>query len=145
LADTEDFPINPIFELNVNISTLDFSKNELDVAIKQMKVNKAPGLDSLPLELWNLPTFKEMLLSTCNDILNGNHLSAWGLSSGIVPVHKKSYFTKADNYRGRSLTQVAAKCYNRLLLNRLCLEIDKILEVEDTLPSTSQILTLHMT
>jgi len=90
-----------------------------------MKVNKAPGLDGLPLELWNLPTFKEMLLSTCNDILNGNHLSAWGLSSGIVPVHKKSYLTKADNYRGISLTQVAAKFYNCLLLNRLRSEIDK--------------------
>ncbi|KAI8494372.1 hypothetical protein Bbelb_275980 [Branchiostoma belcheri] len=46
---------------------------------------------------------------------------------GIVPIPKKGNLTLPDNYRGISLSQVAAKVYNRLLLNRLRPVIDKLL------------------
>ena len=49
-------------------------------------------------------------------LLGGNRPKEWGLS-GIVPVPKKGNLTIPDNYRDISLTQVAAKVYNQLLLN----------------------------
>jgi len=38
----------------------------------------------------------------------------------------KGDLTKADNYRGRSLSQISGKIYNRLILNRLRPEVDKM-------------------
>ena len=54
---------------------------EIETAMKQMKTNKAPGLDSLPLELWKLPKCKETLLTFCNATLDGARPPEWGLSA----------------------------------------------------------------
>ena len=43
-------PIDPIFEVNSNITAGIFSSRELDMAIKQMKLGKAPGLDGIPIK-----------------------------------------------------------------------------------------------
>jgi len=95
--------LKPVFEVNENISTENFSMVEINKAIKQMKLNKAPDLDSLPLDIWKLPKCKEpkcneTLLSFCNSTMNGIRPVEWGLSA-IVPVSKKGDLTKADNYR----------------------------------------------
>ena len=119
-----DADINTIFPLNDNIPTGDFTVPEIESAIKQMKLGKAAGLDGLPLEFWR--KHFNHLLEFCNVTLNGNRPPEWGCSA-IVPVPKKGDLTKVDNYRGISLTQVAAKVYNRLILNRIRPEIDKIL------------------
>ncbi|KAI8507980.1 hypothetical protein Bbelb_142200 [Branchiostoma belcheri] len=119
-------PITPVFNINHNISCDPFSQNEVDLALNQMKPGKAPGLDGLPLELWKLPKARESLTVFCNQALAGHRPPEWGLA-GIVPVPKKGNLTLPDNYRGISLTQVAAKVYNRLLLNRLRPVIDKLL------------------
>ena len=47
----KEFQPEPIFELNENISTDDFTMEELGNTIKQMKPDKAPGLDDLPLNI----------------------------------------------------------------------------------------------
>ena len=47
--------------------------------------------------------------------------------SGLTPIPKKGDLKKTDNYRGISLTQIAAKIYNRCLLNRIRPVIDKVL------------------
>jgi len=94
--------LKPVFEVNENISTENFSMVEINKAInkaiKQMKPNKAPGLNSLPLDIWKLPKCNETLLSFCNSTMNGIRPVEWGLSA-IVPVSKKGDLTKADNYR----------------------------------------------
>ena len=125
-SDTVETTIDLIFEINPEIRCDQFSQEEVDTAIKQMKFGKAPGLDCLPAELWKLPKIRKSLKVFCNDTLNGNRPEEWGLS-GIVPIPKKGNLTITDNYRGISLTQVAAKTYNRLLLNRLRPVLDKVL------------------
>ena len=90
--ENELFDPQPIFELNHNISTADFTMVEIEAVIKQMKANKAPGLYTLPLELWKLPRCKEILLSFCNATLDGARPPEWGLSA-IVPVPKKGDLT----------------------------------------------------
>ena len=91
-----------------------------------MKHGKAPGLDGIPIEVWQLPKLRKDLLKFCNKTYLGNRPLKWGIS-GIVPIPKKGDLTIPENYRGISLTQTAAKVYNRLLLNRIRPELEKIL------------------
>jgi len=112
-----------------------------------MKSGKAAGLDELPLEFWKLDSLQDHLLRFCNATLNGDRPLEWGLSA-IVPVPKKGDLTKVDNYRGISLTQVAAKFYNRLILNRIRPEIDRILRFNQngfrpSRSTSSQVLALR--
>ena len=50
----------------------------------------------------------------------------WGIS-GIVRVPKKGDLTRCTNYRAISLSEIAFKIYNRLILNRIRPVIDKLL------------------
>jgi hypothetical protein len=139
--------IVPLFDTSPDISCDPFSQAEVDTTLKLMKAGKAPGLDGLPVELWRLPKVRESLTTFCNQTLSGNRPTEWGLS-GIVPVPKKGNLTLPDNYRGISLTQVAAKIYNRLLLNRLRPVIDKLLRPNQngfrpSRSTSSQILALR--
>lgn len=115
-----------LHETNFEISCEPFSQQDVDTAIKQMKLRKAPGLDGLPLEFWKLPKARISLTEFCNKTFRGCRPAEWGIS-GIVPIPKKGNLTIPDNYRGIFLTQVAAKVYNRLILNRIRPIIDKLL------------------
>ena len=64
---------------------------ELENTIKHMTPDKAPGLDGLPLNIWKLPSCKEVLLLFCNVTLSGNRPAEWGLS---VSVPNKGDLTK---------------------------------------------------
>ena len=57
------------------------------------------------------------------DIINKLYINIeqpelWNISN-IIPVPKSGDLTKADNYRGISLTSIMAKTYNRMILNRI--------------------------
>ena len=55
-----------------------------DRDIKQMKLGKAPGLDGIPIEMWQLPKLRKDLLKFCNETYLGNRPPEWGISV-IVP------------------------------------------------------------
>ena len=66
----------------------------------------------------------------------------------IIPFSKKGDFGLAKNYRGITLTSIAAKIYNALLLNRIEPKIDNILRKNQNgfrrnRSTTSQILTIR--
>ena len=66
----------------------------------------------------------------------------------ILPLPKKGDLGLAKNYRGITLTSVAAKIYNALLHNRIEPKIDNILRknqngFQRNRSTTSQILTIH--
>ena len=46
---TSNRPVDPIYETNPNIDTDIFSLAEVNIAIKQIKLGKAPGLDVIPI------------------------------------------------------------------------------------------------
>ena len=104
----------------------DLTQDEVDLAVRQLKNGKAPGLDGLPPEFWKLPMARKSLLKFCNATYHGNRPKDWGIS-GLTPIPKKGDLTKTNNYRGISLSQVASKIYNRCLLNRIRPVIDKVL------------------
>ena len=140
-------PIHTIVHEELNINTDDFSLEELDSCIRSLKNNKAAGLDDIPAEVWKSRILDEDLLDYCNKTLNGDKPSIWS-SSGIVPVPKKGDLSNPANYRGISLTPIAAKIYNKLILNRLQPHIDPLLRPNQNgfrkgRGTTSQILTIR--
>ena len=103
--------------------------------------------DEIPTEGWKARILDEELLLFCNKTLNGDKPEIWS-ESGIVPVPKKGDLSKPTNYRGISLTAIAAKIYNRMLLNRLRPHIDPLLRpnqngFREGRGTVSQILTIR--
>ena len=110
----------------LNIPTGKFTIAELNQVLKNVK-NKALGPDKIPAVLWKDPIFHQLLIDLCN-FASENHISPsiW-LQSQIIPIPKKGDLTIPTNYRGISLLPIAAKIYNKLILNRLRPKIEPIL------------------
>ena len=88
-----------------------------------------------------------MLLQHCNTIYNQNPIDRW-MKGCILPFPKKSDLGLAKNYRGITLTSIAAKIYNALLRNRIEPKIDNVLRKNQNgcrrnRSTTSQILTIR--
>ena len=108
---------------------------------------KAAGLDEIPPEVWKTRQFDDILLRHCNAVYNQNPIDRW-MKGCILPFPKKGDLGIAKNYRGITLTSIAAKIYNALLRNRIEPEIDNILRKNQNgfrrnRSTTSQILTIR--
>lgn len=132
LGDEPKTPANtvlPIIKItdSLNIPTTPFTLEEILPVIKSMKTNKSPGLDNIPTIIWKDPVFHGLLLKICNHCFSTlAPPSAWK-KAGIIPVPKKGDLTITGNYRGISLIPIAAKIYNKLLLNRIEPAVDPLL------------------
>ena len=119
-------PIQKMLNTNPKIKQGLFNMSELSAAKKKVKSGKACGLDTIPPEVWKSDKFDTELLGFCNGVYMGNPIDAW-TEGCILPFPKKGDLGIASNYRGITLTAIAAKIYNLLLLNRIQPEIEKIL------------------
>ena len=111
----------------LNISTKNFTIKELLKVTDHLPKKKKTGSDNIPPIIWKDPQFHEQLLELCNHVLNTFDAPQLWLNSEIVPLPKKGNLTLQQNYRGISLTQIAAKIYNKLLLNRIFPAVNPIL------------------
>ena len=98
-------------------------------------------------ELWKTRQFDDILLRHCNAVYNQNPIDRW-MKECILPFPKKGDLRLAKNYRGITLTSIAAKIYNALLRNRIEPKIDNILRKNQNgfrrnRSTTSQILTMR--
>ena len=91
-----------------------------------MKLGKTPKLDGLTLDPWKLSRVGTFLREFCIQTFEGHRPDERGIT-GIVPVPKKVNLTICDNYRGTSLTQIAAEVCNQMILNRIRPVVDKLL------------------
>ena len=110
----------------LNISTGEFTIAELKRVMKKL-MNKALGPDKIPAILWKDPIFHQLLLDLCNYAKTSHISPSIWLRSQIIPIAKKGDLTLPTNYHGISLLPIAAKIYNKLLLNRIRAEVDPIL------------------
>ena len=94
--------------------------------MKKLQNKKADGLDGIPPEVWKTGKFNDLLLYYCNEVYKGNVIQSW-TEGCILAFLKKGDLSKTSNYRGITLTSIAAKIYNALLLNRIQPEMEKIL------------------
>ena len=126
--DTDSFP-EPARK-DMPIKTSFFSREEIDIAINQLHSNKSPGIDNAitPEVLKHGGEFiREKVHSICNKVLESGQAPSQWKSSMIVPVPKKGNLQLMNNYRGISLMSIAAKTYNKAILNRIMPSVDKIL------------------
>ena len=91
--------------------------------------------------------FDDLLLRHCNAVYNQNPIDRW-MKGCIPPFPKKGDLGLAKNYRGITLTSIAAKIYNALRRNRIVPQIDKILRKNQNgfrrnRSTNSQILTIR--
>ena len=123
-----------------------FTREELDSLLSKIKNWKAARLDEIPPEVWKIRQFDERLLRHCNAVYNQNPIDRW-MKGCILPSPKKGDLGLAKNYRGITLTSIAAKIYNALLRNHIEPKIENILRKNQNRfrknrSTTSQILTI---
>ena len=124
--DVSDTPIEQIIDNTLDVKLGHFTPDELNVVLKKIKNNKAAGLDNIPPEIWKTRAFDQILLQFCNDVYDRKPIDKW-TQGCILPFPKKGDLGLASNYRGITLTSIAAKIYNSMLLNRIQPEVDKVL------------------
>ena len=142
-------PITRIISKQLDIKLGPFTQGELDSVLRKIKNRKAAGLDEIPPEVWKTRQFDDILLRHCNAVYNQNPIDRW-TKGCILPFPKKGDLGLAKNYRGITLTSIAAKIYNALLRNRIEPKIDNILRKNQNgfrrnRSTTSQILTIRRT
>ena len=124
-----------------------FTKEELDSVLRRIKNRKAAGLDEILPEVWKTKQFDDILLRQCNAVYSQNRIERW-TKGCILPFPKKGDLGLAKNYRGITLTSIAAKFFNALLRNHIEPKIDNILRKNQKgfrrkRSTTSQILTIR--
>ena len=119
-------PIQIIIDKELNIKKGNFTGDELDKVLDKTKNNKGCGLDKVPPEVWKTKKFNSLLLELCNAVYNGESIEKW-TEGCILPFPKKGDLGLTKNYRGITLTSIAAKIYNSLLLNRIQPHMEKLL------------------
>ena len=136
-----------IISKQLDIQLGPFTLEKLDSVLRKIKNRKAAGLDEIPPEVWKTRQFNDTLLRHCNAVYNQNPIDRW-LKGCILPFPKKDDLGLAKNYRGITLTSIAAKIYNALLRNRVEPKIDNNLKKNQNgfrwnRSMTSQILTIR--
>lgn len=125
-ADHHPPPAPPLRE----IQTAPISFGEVSAAIKSLKRGKAPGPDyAMTTEVIKDggDFIVRQLHIICQLVYEECHAPSQWTSSLIIPLPKKGNLQMMTNYRGISLMSIAAKVFNRVLLNRIRKPIDALL------------------
>ena len=93
--------------------------SELKSATKNLKSSKAFDPDNIPAFIWKDEIFHDLLLNFCNNTLSTFQSPKIWHRSQIITRPKKGDLSLVTNYRGISLMAIAAKLYNKMILNRL--------------------------
>ena len=110
----------------LDIETGLFKPEELLKATKSVQNGKATRLDEITVEVWKLNEFQDFLLEACNNVYMQKQIESW-TNGCILPFPKKGDLTLTTNYRGITLTAIAAKIFNLMLLNRIRPHVDPLL------------------
>ena len=97
-----------MIDLELHIGKNDFTMKELQIVIKNVRNNKASGVDNIPAEVRKAGICNGQLLYICNRVYNQQPVDTWRQSC-IIPLPKKGDLRVATNYRGISLIPIAAK------------------------------------
>ena len=140
-------PITKIISKQFDIKIGPFIQEELDSVHRKIKNRKNAGLDEIPPEVWKTRQFDHVLLRHCNAVYKKNPIDTW-MKGCILLFPKKGDLGLAKNYRGITLTSIAAKIYNALLRNRIEPKIENIFRKNQNgfrrnRSTTSQILTIR--
>ena len=77
-----------MIDAELHIEKNDFTMKELQIVIKNLKNNKASGIDNIHAEVWKSGICNEQLLYICNRVYNQQPVDTWRQSC-IIPLPKK--------------------------------------------------------
>ena len=100
----------------------DYTQNDVQQAIKQLKNNKAHGTDGIPAEAFKAigNWIAEPLTTMLNHIKNGQQLPKAWKNGAVVHIYKnKGDEKECDNYRPISLLEIVYKIWSNLVTKRL--------------------------
>ena len=118
VVDNEDQVILPIFH-NLQYKTGAFDMEEYRKVKKHLVEGKSAGPDGIPPEVLKRCDFDGIIVEFANDLLlHLNKPEQWS-QGDIVPIPKSGNLSQYNNYRGITLSQIAAKITNRMILNRI--------------------------
>ena len=97
------------------------SLSEVLKAIKQLSMNKAPGDDGIPGEIFihGGHSVSRKLTKLIKVIWQKEEVPQDFKDANIIKLYKKGKRSVCDNYRGISLLSIAGKVLSRIILNRL--------------------------
>jgi len=120
----EDIP--KIFDI-LDISTEDFTQEEYQDVKKRLKENKSADPDGITAEILKRCEFDDIILEYANCVLNtGQKPAQWSILH-IITIPKSGDLSLTGNYRGISLSSIASKITNKLLLNRIQSKVEPLL------------------
>ena len=102
-------------------------REEIELAVKQMKSGKAGGPDHIP------PEALKADVSTTVDLLHPLFEKIWKeekfpdewKEGHLIKLPKKGDLTNCNNYRGITLLVIIGKVFNRIILNRMKTTVDE--------------------
>lgn len=108
------------------------SKAEIKRAIRQLKNRKAAGPDGIPSEAIkpDLNTSTKMLYELFGKIWEMNEIPDDWKEGYLIKLPKKGDLKECKNWRGVMLLSTAGKVLNRIILERLKVEVDERLREE---------------
>ncbi|OOO00291.1 MAG: hypothetical protein ATN35_08060 [Epulopiscium sp. Nele67-Bin004] len=108
----------------------DLTMKELDTAIKQMAIDKAPGQDGLTSNFYKFfwEDIKELLFNAINECIDSNNLMST-MKQGIITLLPKPGKDKRyiENLRPITLLNVDYKLLTHIIANRLKVDIEQII------------------
>ena len=122
---------------NVNIvNKMDYeiSIEEIQKAVKQLKNNKAVGIDQVKNEMIkaSVPVIIKALKNIFNAILTKQYYPSEWKKGIIINLFKTGDKTNTDNYRGLTVNSCLGKLFNCILNNRLTDFLDKNKIIHDS-------------
>ena len=106
------------------------TREETAKAIAAMKVNKAAALDcAITAEALQGggDQMVDIIWAFCSEVFTTLSPPRQWITNVIIPLPKKGNISLMTNYRGISLMSIAAKVYNKILLNRIRPHVDPLL------------------
>ena len=117
--------------LGRNTNNLELDKEitteEINVAIKQLKLKKSPGHDKILNEMIvkGKSVLSKPIKKLFNYILNSKHFPDSWRTNIIKPIFKSGDKTNPNNYRGIALSSCLSKLFSSVLNNRLHNYVEK--------------------
>lgn len=111
-------------------NTHEITMDELEFAIRKMKIGKAPGHDNITSEMIKYAGEygKEKLRLVLNKALESEKVPQDWQTGIIIPIYKKGDSRECANYRGITLLSVVGKLYARILERRIRETLEETLE-----------------
>ncbi len=112
---------------SLRIKTDPPSKAEIVQALKEMKNNKAAGIDGIPAEILkaDLNVTAEALMPLFTDIWTSENIPDERKRGVIVKIPKKGDLSNCKNWRGINLLCVASKVFCKIILTRIMEVLEK--------------------